>query len=106
MALMLHFMEFKTREGLMCLQRADQISTILESTLPAKGDQPAQTILYLLLDNKNRIEVVGETRDSILRKFYSVTGTLPLVILRHEPPEPETTPIEAVVAEAGIKIVA
>ena len=90
--MMLHFLEFRTREGMMCLQRADEISTVLESTIGNGKDKPKQTILYLLLRNNNRIEVVGETRESLFQKFYSINGTLPNVVHRVVEEEPEAAP--------------
>jgi hypothetical protein len=79
----IQMIEFITREGLTCLQRADDISTILETTHTPRGGAK-QTVMYLLLRNNNRIEVVGETRESIFQKLQSASGTLPTVIQRHE----------------------
>lgn len=94
----LNFLEFKTREGLMCLQNADDISTVLESTIGNGKDKPFQTILYLLLRNNNRIEVMGETRESLMDRLYQSSGQRPVIILKLPEPEPEP---EAVVEPAA-----
>lgn len=82
----IHFLEFRTREGQMALQRVDHISTILETTLTPKGGE-SRTIMYLLLQNMNRIEVVGETRDSIMHRLMSCTGSMPVVVVGADPAE-------------------
>lgn len=81
-----HILEFKTREGLIALQRADHISTILESTIPVKGGH-TRTVMYLLLQNGNKIEVVGESRDSIFARLRECVGTVVLVERPTEEPE-------------------
>jgi hypothetical protein len=85
----INFIEFRTRDGMMALQRADQISTILETVVAPKGKQPI-TVLYLLLQNNNRIEIVGETRASLFDRLYACGGTMPVVI--HKIEEPEDVP--------------
>lgn len=79
-----HFIEFKGRDGMMVLVRDDEIGIILESELKSKGKDPV-TVLYLMLRNNSRVEVVGETRESVMQKLLSCTGINP-VILRYEEP--------------------
>lgn len=88
---LVHFIEFKTREGMVALQRADLISTVLESTMPVKGGH-TKTVIYLLLQNGNKIEVVGETRDGLFKRIRDYVGTVVIVplepdVLFEEPPE-------------------
>jgi hypothetical protein len=71
-------LEFETVDGTTLLQRLDHITSILESTLPVK-DGPPRKVLYLLLANNNRIQVVGETRDSIIKRMRDAQG-LPVII--------------------------
>lgn len=86
-----HMLEFRTREGLIALQRADHISTILESTIPVKAGH-TRTVMYLLLQNGNKVEVVGETRDSIFARLRECVGT---VVLVPAPVLPEEVQAEA-----------
>lgn len=75
----INLIEFRTRDGMMALQRADHISTILETVVTPKG-KPSLTVFYLLLQNNNRIEIIGETRESIFERLYACIGTMPVVI--------------------------
>lgn len=76
---MIHYASFRTREGLTALQNVEDISTILESVHKPKGQEPI-TVFYLLLRNNNRLEVVGETRQSLKDKLCA-TG---LQVIFHE----------------------
>lgn len=87
----IHFMEFRAADGTTILQRADDISTIIESvTTPKSG--PAKVVIHLLLRNNNRVQVVGETRDSIRRRIVSQGH---MVVVEGDPaPEPEPADVE------------
>lgn len=82
MANHIYMLEFRTADGMTLLQRLDDISTILESTVPVKGGQPKR-VLYLLLANNNRVQVVGETRDSIIKRMRDSQG-MPVVVQEME----------------------
>lgn len=83
MSTFITFIEFSAADGSLILQRADQISTIMEGTVPAKGSgKPPRPVLHLLLANNNRVQVLNETRESIMNKLLAANGTLPIVIVR------------------------
>ena len=86
-----HFIEFKGRDGMMVLVRDDEIGIILEGKLTTKGKQDVP-VLYLMLRNNTRIEVINETRNSVMQKIMSCTGIAP-VILAYQ--EPEAIPVAA-----------
>jgi hypothetical protein len=70
----IHYVAFKTREGMTAYQAADDISTILEAHHKPKGQEPFTTY-FLLLRNNNRIEVVDETLETLTAKLGSAAGT-------------------------------
>lgn len=83
MASHIHFIEFQTREGLMLLVRADEIASMLETVHAPKGKEPL-TLIYLVLRNNNRMEIVGETRESVFHKLLECNGTVPVVVHMRE----------------------
>lgn len=80
---LVHMIEFKTREGLLALQRVDHISTILESTIPVKAGH-TRTVMYLLLQNGNKVEVVGETRESLFTRIRECVGAVVILPMKTE----------------------
>lgn len=76
-----NWIEFRARDGSVILQRAEDISTILEAEVAAKGQAPKRET-YLLLRNNNRVGIDGETAATILQKLRSCTGTVMSVIER------------------------
>lgn len=88
-----HFMELRTREGIL-LQRLDHVSTILENVVPGRGNGPANTVFHLLLANNVKIEVIGETRESLKARMHGAGMQIVVIPL---PAEPE--PALPVVAE-------
>lgn len=76
----MNWIEFRARDGSLILQRAEDISTVMEAVLPPVKGGPPRTELYLLLANNNRVAVVGEDRHSVLTKLREATGTIIHVI--------------------------
>lgn len=89
-----HFIEFRTREGLMALINAEELGTILESTTLDGRGRTAAPIMYVSLRNNNRIEVVNETRESMLQKIESCTGIQPIILRYEAPVEVDPEPVE------------
>lgn len=70
----LHYVRFRGDDGMTILQRPDEISTLMAGERRARGDRPAAKVVYLLLKNNNRVEVVGETIASVIQKLEIATG--------------------------------
>lgn len=75
---LLRFVRFRGPDGMLILQRPDEVSTIMA------GTRKGALVVYLLLHNNNRVEVTGETLDTALRKLEAgceqtavVTGEWP-----------------------------
>lgn len=81
----IHFMEFTAVDGTSILQRSDDISTIIETVHAPKGGV-ARTVIHLLLRNNNRIQVSGETRESIIRGLIAQGNA---VVVEKPPALPE-----------------
>lgn len=83
----LHYVRFLGADGLTVLQRPEDIVTIMAGERKATQHKPAAKVVYLLLANNNRVEVLGETETSVLRKLQEalslsavITGELPETI--------------------------
>lgn len=86
------YIRFRGDDGLTILQRADEISTIMAGARKATNTRPAAKVVWLVLKNNNRVEVLGETVKSVLAKLEeavgfppNVTGDLPEDINPKEP---------------------
>lgn len=73
------YVQFRGDDGLTILQRADEISTIMAGQRKATNTRPAAKVVWLLLKNNNRVEVLGETVKSVLFKLEEALGFLPIV---------------------------
>lgn len=93
------FIKLRGDKGLTILQSPDDISTILYEWRKGQGPRLAGPAIYLLLNNNNRVEVVGETVESLLAKLSTAQGmptivyddTGPLTGSLEPQPEEETT---------------
>lgn len=81
-----HFMEFRTPEGVV-IQRLDSIQTILE----AKG-KGGETTFFLIVGQNVKIQVLDETRESIRQRLNGAGTNMVVVPLPEEPPEPVMDP--------------
>lgn len=83
MASPIHMLEFLLVDGSTLYQRVDQLGSIIETT------KDGRKIIHLLLANNNRVQVIGETKESINRRITIATSAAVVVIARDPEPEPE-----------------
>ena len=92
----IHFMEFRSVDGTAILQRADEISTVIESVIRPRVGDPVTTI-HLLLRNNNRVQVAGETRESLIRRLVAQGN---IIVIEGDPLPPQEVPDDAEEFEA------
>ena len=71
----IHFMEFRSVDGTAILQRADE----------------------MLLRNNNRVQVAGETRESLIRRLVAQGN---IIVIEGDPLPPQEVPADAEEFEA------
>lgn len=79
MATYSNWIEFRARDGSLIAQRAEDISTVIETEVPQKSGPP-RVETYLLLANNNKVSVINESRESILAKIRHSTGVISNII--------------------------
>lgn len=78
----IHYIEFKTAEGVL-LQRVDRIDSILETH--GTGKNRGRGSFLLLLANGVRVEILGETRESLRTRMRDQGSPVVFVALPREP---------------------
>jgi hypothetical protein len=73
------YIRFRGDDGMTILQRADEISTIMAGQRKPTNNRPAAKVVWLVLKNNNRVEVLGETVSTVLEKLHVALGFPPIV---------------------------
>lgn len=91
------FALFRGEDGRAILQRTQDISTVISARKPGQRGKPPCDACYLLLNNNNRVEVVGETVTSVFTKLEAGYGYRPAIVnelgqVAEDAIHPETEP--------------
>lgn len=73
------YLLFTGEGGSIILQKAEDISTVIAERRGTTPKRPGYVATFLLLANRNRVEVTGETVSTVLDKLESVFGFRPAV---------------------------